>query len=108
MNTGLRDNQDGTCNCRKLGYGCFFIGSKGGRCDCKCHNPMTKSFEERLEDFAEINEMYEECRLGKLDQYGAGGRKPSHIVGSIPALPTSQRISRTIISLISFSPSGEL
>lgn len=34
----LRDNPDGTCNCRQLGVGggCFFL-TLDGPCDCKCH-----------------------------------------------------------------------
>ena len=33
----LRNNQDGTCNCRPLGNGCFFQEIDGSRCGCKCH-----------------------------------------------------------------------
>jgi hypothetical protein len=38
----LRDNKDGTCNCRPLGgSGCFFTAQfTGGPCDCKCHTPQ--------------------------------------------------------------------
>lgn len=35
----LRDNKDGTCNCKPLGTGCFFTDGFDGRCDCKCHTP---------------------------------------------------------------------
>lgn len=33
----LRDNPDGTCNCRPLGSGCFFTDGMDGKCKCKCH-----------------------------------------------------------------------
>jgi hypothetical protein len=33
----LRDNSDGTCNCRPLGGGCFFTNGFGGACNCPCH-----------------------------------------------------------------------
>lgn len=33
----LRDNTDGSCNCRPLGEGCFFTDGFGNKCDCKCH-----------------------------------------------------------------------
>lgn len=33
----LRDNKDGTCNCRPFGGGCFFTDGFDGPCDCKCH-----------------------------------------------------------------------
>lgn len=36
-NYSLRDNPDGTCNCRPLLGGCFFTDGFDGRCDCKCH-----------------------------------------------------------------------
>lgn len=37
----LRNNQDGTCNCRPLGSGCFFQEIDGSRCKCSCHNKPT-------------------------------------------------------------------
>lgn len=34
----LRDNPDGTCNCRPLGGGsCFFTDGFDNACNCKCH-----------------------------------------------------------------------
>lgn len=33
----LRDNEDGTCNCKPMGGGCFFTDIFGNHCDCKCH-----------------------------------------------------------------------
>lgn len=40
----LRDNSDGSCNCKPLGSGCFFTsGAEGGQCDCKCHQRETKT-----------------------------------------------------------------
>jgi hypothetical protein len=46
----LRDNKDGSCNCRPLGGGCFFADALGGPCDCKCHqktlNPKYKELRE--------------------------------------------------------------
>lgn len=40
--SNLRDNEDGTCNCRPFGEGCFFTDTLGeGPCDCECHKPMT-------------------------------------------------------------------
>lgn len=37
----LRNNQDGTCNCRPLSNGCFFQELDGSRCRCKCHTKPT-------------------------------------------------------------------
>ena len=37
----LRNNQDGTCNSRSLGNGCFFQELDGSRCGCKCHTKPT-------------------------------------------------------------------
>lgn len=37
MNQSLRNNPDGSCNCRPLGGACFFTDIVGGPCDCKCH-----------------------------------------------------------------------
>lgn len=45
----LRDNADGTCNCRPLMGGCFFTDGFDGRCDCKCHKPFANQAEEDLE-----------------------------------------------------------
>lgn len=42
----LRDNSDGTCNCRSLGgNSCFFTDGLGGPCDCKCHRGFIGKFE---------------------------------------------------------------
>lgn len=36
----LRDNADGTCNCRMIARDCcFFTDGFGGPCECKCHRP---------------------------------------------------------------------
>lgn len=43
----LRDNPDGTCNCRPLGRGCFFTDGFDGPCDCKCHSRPTPPTEDR-------------------------------------------------------------
>lgn len=59
----LRDNADGTCNCRMIAKNtCFFADGFDGRCDCKCHfaNPspessydkITKSADETAEIYA--------------------------------------------------------
>lgn len=53
----LRDNPDGTCNCRPLGDGCFFTDGLGGRCDCKCHQPMP-NFEEFDREFENIKSKF--------------------------------------------------
>lgn len=37
MINNLRDNKDGTCNCKPLMGGCFFTDGFEGKCDCKCH-----------------------------------------------------------------------
>lgn len=37
ISTNLRDNKNGSCDCRPLGKGCFFSDGFGGQCDCKCH-----------------------------------------------------------------------
>lgn len=35
----LKDNKDGSCNCRMIDKNsCFFTDINGNRCDCKCHN----------------------------------------------------------------------
>lgn len=46
--TNLRDNPDGTCNCKPLGDGCFFTSESGGRCDCKCHFPKPQTTKEQV------------------------------------------------------------
>jgi hypothetical protein len=36
--SNLKDNKDGSCNCRMIMPNtCFFTGPFGSRCDCKCH-----------------------------------------------------------------------
>lgn len=38
MKNNLRDNEDGTCNCRPIDEKtCFFQEFDGSRCNCKCH-----------------------------------------------------------------------
>ncbi len=48
----LRDNPDGTCNCRPLGKGCFFTDGFDGACDCKCHLPNK---DKELREFMECD-----------------------------------------------------
>ncbi len=49
----LRDNPDGTCNCRPLGNSCFFLDGFGNRCDCPCHHPAEDwavEFDKKFDD----------------------------------------------------------
>lgn len=40
----LRDNLDGTCNCKMIAKNtCFFTDGFDGRCDCKCHYPKKET-----------------------------------------------------------------
>jgi hypothetical protein len=46
-NSNLRDNADGTCNCRPFMGGCFFTDGFDGRCACKCHTPTSPECEHK-------------------------------------------------------------
>lgn len=51
-NNSLRYNPDGTCNCRRLGDGCFFQENFGNRCECDCHKNNSQNYRkmERIDD----------------------------------------------------------
>ena len=58
----LRDNLDGSCNCKEITQGvCFFAEINGSRCQCKCHFSIKKEMETRQKveaDAMEIAEQY--------------------------------------------------
>lgn len=71
----LRDNSDGTCNCKPLGNGCFFTNSIGGKCDCKCHKmTKTEQFKEEVNNFIQMGELTA-CGHCEPEKFGEGLRQ---------------------------------
>lgn len=82
----LRDNSDGTCNCRPLMGSCFFTDGFGNRCNCRCHRPAK---EEKCEWGCNEQEFATICKIHN-PRYG----------GSAPPFPLIEELPRWILDEI--------